>query len=147
MGHALYADGRPHGRLVQLLLRGLPERLGSARRGPAVAGKSRSRAAAAGRSEPYKLVWQVRANGTNRILPVYDPDAVRKAVKSMPLGTASGFVVEGLETYYPKSPRYYLADPKPTPTAIGPRARLDVSQPLGPPGLRSRRRPTESSTP
>ncbi len=63
---------------------------------------------------PYKIVWQVRANGTNRILPVYDPAAVRKAVKSMPLGTASGFVVEGLETYYPKSPRYYLADPNDT---------------------------------
>jgi dienelactone hydrolase len=63
-------------------------------------------------AEPYKIVWQVRANGTHRILPVYNPDFVRRAVKSMPLGTASGFVVEGLETYYPKSPRYYVADPK-----------------------------------
>ncbi len=62
-------------------------------------------------AQPYKIVWQVRANGTHRILPVYDPGAVRRAVRSMPLGTASGFVVEGLETYYPKSPRYYLADP------------------------------------
>ncbi|HMA54036.1 MAG TPA: prolyl oligopeptidase family serine peptidase, partial [Acidobacteriota bacterium] len=63
-------------------------------------------------SQPYKLVWQVRANGTHRIFPVYNPGAVRQAVKSMPLGTASGFVVEGLETYYPQSPRYYMADPK-----------------------------------
>ena len=63
-------------------------------------------------AEPYKIVWQVRANGTHRILPVYDPAAVRMAVRSMPLGTASGFVVEGLETYYPKSPSYYLADSK-----------------------------------
>ncbi len=62
-------------------------------------------------AQPYKIVWQVRSNGTNRILPVYDPAAVRKAVKSMPLGTASGFVIEGLDSYYPKSPRYYLADP------------------------------------
>ncbi len=62
-------------------------------------------------AEPYKIVWQVRANGTHRILPVYDPAAVRRAVRSMPLGTASGFVVEGLDAYYPKSPRYYLADP------------------------------------
>jgi dienelactone hydrolase len=71
--------------------------------------------AAAGRgswpAEPYKIVWQVRANGTHRILPVYDPEAVRRAVRSMPLGTATGFVVEGLDTYYPKSPRYYLSDP------------------------------------
>ena len=63
-------------------------------------------------AEPYKIVWQVRANGTHRIFPFYNPGAVRQAVRSMPLGTASGFVVEGLETYYPKSPRYYLADPK-----------------------------------
>jgi dienelactone hydrolase len=62
-------------------------------------------------AEPYKLVWQVRANGTHRILPVHNPGAVRRAVKSMPLGTASGFTVECLETYYPKSPRYYVADP------------------------------------
>jgi len=62
-------------------------------------------------SEPYKVVWQVRANGTHRILPVYDPEAVRRAVRSMPLGTASGFVLEGPETYYPKSQRYYMADP------------------------------------
>jgi dienelactone hydrolase len=61
-------------------------------------------------AQPYKIVWQVRANGTHRILPVYDPAAVRKAVRSMPLGTASGFIVESLDTYYPKSPRYYLAD-------------------------------------
>jgi dienelactone hydrolase len=63
-------------------------------------------------AEPYKIVWQVRANGTHRVFPVYDPAAVRQAVRSMPLGTATGFVLEGLETYYPQSPRYYLADPK-----------------------------------
>jgi dienelactone hydrolase len=62
-------------------------------------------------AEPYKLVWQVRANGTHRILPFYNPDWVRRTVRSMPLGTASGFAVEPLDTYYPKSPRYYLADP------------------------------------
>lgn len=61
-------------------------------------------------SEPYKVVWQVRANGTHRILPVYNPEAVRRAVLSMPLGTASGFVLEGPETYYPKNQRYYMAD-------------------------------------
>ncbi len=62
-------------------------------------------------AEPYKVVWQVRANGTHRVFSIYNPDGVRRAVKSMPLGTASGFVVEGLDAYYPKSPQYYLADP------------------------------------
>jgi dienelactone hydrolase len=61
-------------------------------------------------AEPYKLVWQVRANGTHRILPVYNPAWVRRAVRSMPLGTASGFVVESLDTYYPKTQKYYLAE-------------------------------------
>lgn len=60
--------------------------------------------------EPYKIVWQVRANGTHRIFPIYNPDGVRSTVRSMSVGTASGFVVEGIDTYYPKSPRYYLAD-------------------------------------
>ena len=49
-----------------------------------------------GPAEPYKLVWQVRANGTHRIFPIYNPEAVRQAVRSMPLGTATGFVLEGL---------------------------------------------------
>jgi dienelactone hydrolase len=61
-------------------------------------------------AEPYKLVWQVRANGTHRLLPIYNPEWVRRAVRSMPLGTASGFVVESLDTYYPKTQAYYLAD-------------------------------------
>jgi len=61
--------------------------------------------------EPYKIVWQVRANGTHRIFPIYNPEGVRRSIKSMLLGTASGFVVEPVETYYPKSPGYYLANP------------------------------------
>ena len=88
-------------------------------------------------AEPYKIVWQVRANGTHRILPVYDPAAVRMAVRSMPLGTASGFVVEGLETYYPKSPALLSGRSGRRLLRLDPRAGLDVSQPLGEAGLRS----------
>ncbi|AIE86247.1 acetylxylan esterase [Fimbriimonas ginsengisoli] len=63
-------------------------------------------------SEPYKVVWQVRANGTHRIFPFYNPEWVRRSIKAMRMGTASGYTIEGLDAYYPKSPDYYLADPK-----------------------------------
>ncbi len=61
--------------------------------------------------EPYKIVWQVRANGTHRIFPFYEPDMVRRTIREMKVGTASGYTVEGLDAYFPKDPAYYLADP------------------------------------
>jgi dienelactone hydrolase len=63
-------------------------------------------------SEPYKIVWQVRANGTHRIFPFYNPNWVRRTINEMKIGTASGYTIEGEDAYYPKSPDYYLADPK-----------------------------------
>lgn len=61
-------------------------------------------------SNPYKIVWQVRSNGTHRIFPFYNPDWVRRSIRSMKIGTTSGYTVEGLDAYYPKDPLYYLAD-------------------------------------
>ncbi len=61
--------------------------------------------------EPYRPVWQVRANGTHRIFPFYQPDWVRRTVRSMRVGAASGYTVEPLNAYYPDSPRYYVANP------------------------------------
>ncbi|HWD39161.1 MAG TPA: prolyl oligopeptidase family serine peptidase, partial [Fimbriimonas sp.] len=63
-------------------------------------------------SEPYKIVWQVRANGTHRIFPFYNPQWVRRTIQAMPLGTTSGYTIEGIDAYFPKSPDYYLANPK-----------------------------------
>jgi len=63
-------------------------------------------------SQPYKVVWQVRANGTHRIFPFYNPDWVRRTIGCMKMGTASGYTIEGLDAYYPKSPDYYLANSK-----------------------------------
>ncbi len=62
-------------------------------------------------AEPYKVVWQVRANGTHRIFPFYNPDWVRRSISCMKVGTASGYTVEGEDAYFPKSPLYYLANP------------------------------------
>lgn len=61
--------------------------------------------------EPYKIVWQVRLNGTHRIFPFNDPDWVRRSVRAMKLGTATGYTVEPINAYFPASPTYYLADP------------------------------------
>lgn len=63
-------------------------------------------------SEPYKIVWQVRANGTHRIFPFYNPNWVRRTINEMKIGTASGYTIEGEDAYYPKSPDYYLANAK-----------------------------------
>ncbi|MEX2243260.1 MAG: prolyl oligopeptidase family serine peptidase [Fimbriimonadaceae bacterium] len=60
---------------------------------------------------PYKIVWQVRANGTHRIFPFYNPDWVRRTIGTMKIGTASGYTIEGMDAYFPKKPDYYLADP------------------------------------
>lgn len=62
--------------------------------------------------EPYKIVWQVRLNGTHRIFPFNDPEWVRRSVRAMKLGTASGYTVEPINAYFPASPDYYLADPR-----------------------------------
>ena len=62
-------------------------------------------------SEPYKIVWQVRANGTNRIFPFYSPMWVKRSIDAMKIGTASGYTIEGEDAYYPKSPDYYLKNP------------------------------------
>lgn len=62
-------------------------------------------------SEPYKIVWQVRANGTHRIFPFYNPQWVRRSIQAMKIGTASGYTIEGEDAYYPKSPDYYMANP------------------------------------
>jgi dienelactone hydrolase len=63
-------------------------------------------------SNPYKIVWQVRANGTHRIFPFYNPDWVRRSILPMKVGTASGYTIEGEDAYYPKSQEYYLANPR-----------------------------------
>ncbi len=62
-------------------------------------------------AEPYKIVWQVRANGTHRIFPFYEPSWVRRSIQAMPLGTATGCAVEPLNAYYPASPRCYITKP------------------------------------
>ena len=51
--------------------------------------------------QPFKIIWQVRANGTHRIFRWGDADFVRRAVKSCALGSAAGYTVEPMTAYYP----------------------------------------------
>lgn len=61
-------------------------------------------------AQPYKIVWQVRANGTHRgQFSFYEPELVRSTIRTMELGAASGFSVEPLNAYYPAEPRSYTA--------------------------------------
>jgi hypothetical protein len=61
-------------------------------------------------SQPYKIVWQVRVNGTHRIFPFFEPQWVRQSIRAMKIGAASGFTIEPLNAYYPMKPGYYLAN-------------------------------------
>ncbi|MDI1343716.1 MAG: hypothetical protein PSV22_06410, partial [Pseudolabrys sp.] len=63
-------------------------------------------------SEPrgFKLVYQVRANGTLRIFHWGDPEFVARVVKSCRLGDAAGYSVEPMSAYYPMTDRYHPAD-------------------------------------
>ncbi len=63
-------------------------------------------------AQPYKVVWQVRANGTHRIFPFYNPEWTRRSILGMKLGTVSGYTIEGEDAYFPKAQDYYLRDPK-----------------------------------
>jgi dienelactone hydrolase len=65
--------------------------------------------------QPYKIVWQVRANGTHRIFPFHEPEWIRRSIRPMKLGTASGFTIEPINAYFPASPDYYLSDPGKSP--------------------------------
>ncbi|HTQ11050.1 MAG TPA: prolyl oligopeptidase family serine peptidase, partial [Fimbriimonadaceae bacterium] len=62
--------------------------------------------------QPYKIVWQVRTCGTNKIFVSYQPEFVRRTIRSMKIGTASGYTVEPENAYYPASPLYYLKNSK-----------------------------------
>lgn len=62
-------------------------------------------------SQPYKVVWQVRSNGTHRIFPFYQPQLTRTSIQSMKIGTASGYTIESMSSYFPQEPRYYWQGP------------------------------------
>lgn len=50
---------------------------------------------------PYRVIWQVRTNGTHRAFRWGNPEWAARTVRSATLGDAAGISVEPLNTYYP----------------------------------------------
>ena len=48
----------------------------------------------------WKIIWQVRANGTHRIFEWADPDFIRQMVQSCKLADAAGLTIEPPTAYY-----------------------------------------------
>ncbi|HFE53727.1 MAG TPA: hypothetical protein ENK07_09790, partial [Bacteroidetes bacterium] len=59
------------------------------------------------RPRNYRIIWQVRANGTHRIFHWGDPDFVRRAVRTFPFAGAVGFSLEPMQAYYPWDDFYH----------------------------------------
>jgi len=59
------------------------------------------------RPQNYRIIWQVRANGTHRIFHWGDPDFVRRAVRTFPFAGAAGFSLEPMQAYYPWNDFYH----------------------------------------
>ena len=57
---------------------------------------------------PYRIIWQVRANGTHRYWAWENTEFIRRCVGTFPFGRAAGFTVEPFISYYPvKAATYY----------------------------------------
>ncbi|MBC8216534.1 MAG: hypothetical protein H8E64_08505 [Candidatus Marinimicrobia bacterium] len=52
----------------------------------------------------WKVIWQVRGNGTHRLFPWMDPDFARQMVTNNPFGNSVGFTLEPITAYYPQTP-------------------------------------------
>lgn len=50
---------------------------------------------------PYKLIWQIRFNGTHRVFTWGNPNLVRTTVKNCKIGGGDAFSLEQINTYYP----------------------------------------------
>jgi hypothetical protein len=61
------------------------------------------------RPRRYQVIWQVRANGTHRILRWGDPDFVRRTVRTFAFGGAAGYTLEPMTAYYPQAMAQVLA--------------------------------------
>ncbi|HWB85858.1 MAG TPA: hypothetical protein VG675_17075 [Bryobacteraceae bacterium] len=57
----------------------------------------------------YRIIWQVRANGTHRFFAWENTDFIRRAVKTFRLGNAVGFTLEPLTAYFSTDPAAYYA--------------------------------------
>ncbi|MEN8139576.1 MAG: hypothetical protein ABFR62_14235, partial [Bacteroidota bacterium] len=52
----------------------------------------------------WKIIWQIRPNGTHRVFPWNDIEFVKRTVESCKFGGAVGFTLEPITAYYPQNP-------------------------------------------
>jgi hypothetical protein len=52
----------------------------------------------------WKIIWQVRANGTHRLFPWFDADFARRAARANSFGGAIGMTLEPITTYFTQDP-------------------------------------------
>ncbi len=52
--------------------------------------------------DPYRVIFQIRVNGTHRVFPWGCPDLVSVSARNCVIGGAEGFCVEPINSYYPK---------------------------------------------
>ncbi len=50
----------------------------------------------------WKIIWQIRANGTHRLFPWNDAEFVRRTVRSCHLGNGVGMTLEPITAYFPQ---------------------------------------------
>jgi len=55
----------------------------------------------------YKIIWQIRANGTHRLFRWGDPTFVVRASEATKLAAGAGFSLESMTSYYPKTDYFY----------------------------------------
>jgi len=59
----------------------------------------------------FKIIWQIRANGTHRYWAWENTDFIRRTVRSAAWGNARGFSLEPPIAYYPYAAAEYYAQP------------------------------------
>ncbi|HYF49312.1 MAG TPA: hypothetical protein VEJ63_07900 [Planctomycetota bacterium] len=61
---------------------------------------------------PYRVIWQVRANGTHRYFAWADTEFIRRTVRTLRFGNARGFSLEPHIAYFSTNPKNYYGDAK-----------------------------------
>ena len=55
----------------------------------------------------YKILWQIRSNGTHRLFRWGDPVFAERSMRSVQFGDAAGFTMEPMTSYYPPTDYFH----------------------------------------
>lgn len=55
----------------------------------------------------YKIIWQIRSNGTHRLFRWGDPVFAERTMRSVHFGSGAGFTMEPMTAYYPMTDYYF----------------------------------------